>query len=729
MNNPLKEFRPESLCLLKETQEDYWCYARKGPQDFSVYTEKSSIYEAPMKEKFRESSDVLVRWTDGLLYLATIIQVEDEYSRCAVKFEDGSQFWALYKDIYKGPLPDNEFACTVCDSASSQPPDEIVICDKCSVGYHQLCHIPKISTADLNPEIPWSCRKCVFVHAAKKGGASKKGPNAQALAIMKQTLPYEPQALTWDTSHRSNLQQTYCYCGGPGEWYSKMLQCLRCKQWFHEACLQCLDEPLLFGDRYYIFICSLCNKGPEFLRRLPLRWPDIAHLVLFNLTVIHGKKFFEFDTKIMAFLKDNWSQFQIKGEVMSRMPVEEKKKKLLEALTNCKSRFTSGKEIKRKATVWGLRSRIPPPTPVVTLPESGTITNEVLDSINGSRKSKLTPVHQSKISPMHPSKLTPVQQPKLTSVHQSKLASAHQTKSNGSLPPAKRARKLSLDDDVIIIEPDREVIKEEKPTPPPLNVLQKRDHPFRRKSENQISSNQEEEKKNHVRKKVEKASLVEEKPHPTRRKNEKPLPQSRSEDKSKKPTLLPKKKERRKLPHRLVRCLNKPNGLRKVPRTSPILIDLSESDDTSSSHGTLNTIIPHPTDFEGVNNPFLQNYSSNSALPSTTSSVSSVTGSKSRSRLRNRNNCVKVCPSRKFTSTRSSASVINRLLNDSPSNSKVQLPADTSTTTSDLSSSVSSYFGMADRISNGEKFTVLAKRTGPDGKTQYLLQWDSLSSS
>ena len=33
-----------------------------------------------------------------------------------------------------GPLPEGEIACTVCDSGSSQPPDEIVICDKCSVG-------------------------------------------------------------------------------------------------------------------------------------------------------------------------------------------------------------------------------------------------------------------------------------------------------------------------------------------------------------------------------------------------------------------------------------------------------------------------------------------------------------------------------------------------------------------------------------------------------------------
>lgn len=47
----------------------------------------------------------------------------------------------------------------------------------------------------------------------------------------------------------------------------------------------------------------------------------------------------------------------------------------------------------------------------------------------------------------------------------------------------------------------------------------------------------------------------------------------------------------------------------------------------------------------------------------------------------------------------------------------------------ELKSSVNIYFGAANRIAAGERFTVKAKRFGPTGKFEYLIEWDGPSSN
>lgn len=71
----------------------------------------------------------------------------------------------------------------------------------------------------------------------------------------------------------------------------------------------------LFIRRFYIFVCSNCNYGNEYLRRFAIDWVDLVHLLIFNLTVYNHNKYYDLDAVILPYAHDNWHALQLSAKV------------------------------------------------------------------------------------------------------------------------------------------------------------------------------------------------------------------------------------------------------------------------------------------------------------------------------------------------------------------------------------------------------------------------------
>ncbi|XP_030756320.1 PHD finger protein 1 [Sitophilus oryzae] len=354
---------------------------KKQLQEETVAPDSTTHTDRTMSE-FCSGQDVLVKQKDGRYYFGTIVEVDNTRDQCLVKYGDNTQHWSVFKDLTKlsTGLEHEDLLCVICKKSSPKNEKEICVCDRCGRGYHKKCHTPEIPNNNHKDDSSWLCKRCLdsepnrlkksdtkpLRRDSRSSNCSSTQESMPSSTTIK-VLPYDLSSLTWDPYHRVNTEQIYCYCGNNGEWYRQMLQCGRCKQWFHEKCMDSLQFPLYCGDRFFVFVCSICNHGKEFLRRLEMKWVDLVHLMLFNLTVYNCKKYYDLDTVVIPYISDNWHALQLEPK-MANITKAERRDNILSVLTNHRNRFKCGREIKKRTTIWGLRVRLPPPAPCVVLP-------------------------------------------------------------------------------------------------------------------------------------------------------------------------------------------------------------------------------------------------------------------------------------------------------------------------------------------------------------------------
>lgn len=78
------------------------------------------------------------------------------------------------------------------------------------------------------------------------------------------------------------------------------------------------SSPLLLGDRFFDFVCTLCTGTcEEVLRRLDLTLTDALHLALFNLTVMNSKKYHNIESSVIPFIRTKWKSLQGKNQYLT----------------------------------------------------------------------------------------------------------------------------------------------------------------------------------------------------------------------------------------------------------------------------------------------------------------------------------------------------------------------------------------------------------------------------
>ncbi|XP_032590701.1 polycomb protein Pcl isoform X2 [Drosophila grimshawi] len=322
---------------------------------------------APAPVSYALQEDVFVKCNDGRFYLGTIIaKSEQQY---LVRFDDKSEQWCELAKLRKlGNEPSSDKStqsgpmCVACKQAQHE--DIVEICERCGRGYHRGC------TTEIASGI-WCCKRCA---KPMKMQTALEANKPQGIC---RQLPYHVDKLSWDEKHRVNEEQIYCYCGKPGKFDHNMLQCCKCRNWFHTQCMQNFKRKLLRGDIFFVFCCTVCNDGVEYLRRLQIDWVDMLHITLYNLRKHQHQKYHHLLKDIWPFILEQRHQLPI-CEEWRQLPETTLMERIKQTLKEYSDRFICGSEFKRAPAYYALRHSGPPLSPRVFLQTEEVLCDELL---------------------------------------------------------------------------------------------------------------------------------------------------------------------------------------------------------------------------------------------------------------------------------------------------------------------------------------------------------------
>ncbi|EDW32276.1 GL11547 [Drosophila persimilis] len=337
---------------------------------------------SPPAISYSLQEDVFVKCDDGRLYLGTIVGKKPD--QFLIRFDDRSEQWHELDKLRKlgagssggdgGAGSGSDYSnasvsgpmCVACKRLDQQ--DVVEICERCGRGYHRGC-----TTEIAHGSGIWSCKRCakpMKMQQPLNYETAKKPPG-----ICRQ-LPYHADKLSWDEKHRVNEEQIYCYCGKPGKFNHNMLQCCKCQNWFHTQCMQNFKEKLLRGDTFFVFCCTVCNDGVEYVRRIQIDWVDMLHIALYNLRKHHNQKYHHL-LDILPFVLEQRHKLPI-AEQWKTLPETALMERIKQTLKDHTGRFVCGREFKRDPSFFALRHSGPPVTPKVWLQPHEEVCDAVL---------------------------------------------------------------------------------------------------------------------------------------------------------------------------------------------------------------------------------------------------------------------------------------------------------------------------------------------------------------